>query len=119
MYRDMDLIRDILIEIANADSSLDISRFYYLNSNKRIIHYHLQLLIEHDLIDAILHADGNKEVISGTVQGLTWSGRDYLESMKDSRVWNRAKDAISQTVGPTTLEVVKHTCSMIASQMKI
>ncbi len=115
MKRDMDLIRKILLEVENAEYDLDISRFSYLSENKDVINYHLEILIEHGLLKGFLHREFSGHIIGGTIEGLTWEGQDFLEVVRDEGVWMRAKQTISKTVGTTSFDVLKNTCTAIAT----
>ena len=59
----------------------------------------------------------NGDITDNSIDDLTWDGADFLESMRDQRVWNRAKDTMKKTVGSTTFDVVKQTCTLVAIQM--
>ena len=115
MKRDMDLVRKILLEVEKAEHDLDISRFSYLNENKDVINYHLEMLIERGFIKGKLHKEWGGNVVCGTIEGLTWEGQDFLEVVRDEGVWMRAKQTISKTVGTTSLDVLKNTCTAIAT----
>jgi hypothetical protein len=66
------------------------------------IEYHLQMLVEHGLIE---------EPRSGPMEGvmfkkLTWEGHDYLDAVRDPKVWSKTK-AAAERVGSWTFEIVK------------
>ena len=48
---------------------------------------------------------------------ITWDGQDYLDSIREPKVWERIKKTLAGTVGSTTLDVVRQTGSMVALAM--
>ena len=119
MKRDMELVRSILIKVEAADAPLQLDAFYEDDRPPAETAYHLMLLEAHGLIDADIRHDMNGTVYSCTVNALTWDGQDYLDAMRDDRVWTKAKKAISSSVGQTTLDVIKKVCVEVATRMAI
>ena len=101
MKRDMDLIRKILIEIEN-------SQVYPIKENieiegykEDVIIFHIILLKEAGLIEAdfIKNSDGST---IAEVSRLTWEGYEFLDSTRNSNIWNKAKSiALNKTSGLT------------------
>jgi hypothetical protein len=100
MKRDWDLIRDILIEIENAedmDAFLNFSENGYLypesleKYGNEKINYHLQLLVNADFISTSDDDYGEKEM-----SGLTWKGHEYAEKLRDNERWEKIKIYISE-----------------------
>ena len=116
MKRDMELVRSILKAVESASDIMDDGDFAGLG-DFRAVSYHVELLIAHGLIDGKVKRDFNHDVTDMTVLGLTWDGQDYLDAMRDDRVWKRAKKALSESIGSTTLGVVKEACTYVAIQM--
>lgn len=109
MKRNMDLIRLILIKIAEAetfDKPLDIIINDY---ETQIINYHLKLLRQAGLIDVF----NNKPINNfGSVTQyfpvcLTWEGQEFLEATKNSTIWNKTLNLIKEKGVGITFEVVK------------
>lgn len=124
MKRDMDLVRCILLQVEKAENYLTLNDLFQARDNQKgceytdnEIIYHVELLFAQGFIDGYLRCDMNGDIIENQMCGLTWDGADFLESMRDQRVWNKAKEVIKKTVGSTTFEVVKQTCTLVAAQM--
>jgi DNA-binding transcriptional ArsR family regulator len=64
------------------------------------ISYHLELLIDGGLLDA-------KRELSGqfVARKLTWAGHDFLDSVRDSKVWRTTKDRV-KAAGGFTIEIL-------------
>jgi Hypothetical protein (DUF2513) len=99
MKRDMDLCREILIEVEKAEYrgvgepvSLKVE-----NSDNDAISYHIMLLSEAGLIQAV---DRNYGAPGGwRAVRLTWDGHEFLEAARDSKRWEKAKGAMAQVGG--------------------
>ena len=115
MKRDMDLVRHILIATEAAESPLSIPDLTPPNRTYDEVAFHVNLMRGHGLLDApqAIVADGGTYPI-GHVDALTWDGFDYLESIRDNRVWARTKQVVKDAVGSTTLSVIKQTAELVA-----
>lgn len=124
MKRNLDLVRCILLQVEKAEDYLTFEDLYATRDSQKNceytnneIDYHVELLIAHKAIDGRLKRDMNGNIMDGCIYGLTWEGADFLESMRDRRIWTKARQTIKETVGTTTLDVVKQTCTLVATQM--
>ena len=116
MKRDMDFVRELLIKISDAETELDADDCFLMNKTKDEVYYHLWILEQAGFIDCeVFYADNTR--YNYTIKGLTWAGQDFLDTMRDARVWNKAKKAIKETVGDTSMEVIKMACVKTAMQL--
>lgn len=105
MKRDMDLIRSILLSIENNDemdaysySPLDPEDIPDVATTASKLNYHLTLLIEQQLLRG-------KVSMLPIVSGLTMSGHDFLDSIRDPLLWEQTKKAAGEA-GGFTLELL-------------
>lgn len=119
MKRDMDLVRSVLMQVESAESALDAGQLDYMGHPQEEVYYHIELMQRRGLIDASVRRDWGGTVIDVTINGLTWDGQDFLDAMRDDRVWARAKRAVRESVGSTTFEVVKRICVEVAASMAL
>ena len=118
MKRDIDLVRSILIYVENAADEVDAREMATERWPIETVAYHVRLMAHHGLVDVSRDARGmNGNTIELTVAGITWDGQDYLDSIREPKVWGRVKEALAGTVGSTTLDVVRQTASMVALAM--
>lgn len=118
MKRDLDLVRSILIRVENADDEVDADAMATERWPREMVAYHVRLMEHHGLLDVSQDfRDMNGDTIELTVAGITWSGQDYLDSIREPKVWDRVKKTLASTVGSTTLDVVRQTGSMVALSM--
>ncbi|MGE8131573.1 DUF2513 domain-containing protein [Methylobacterium sp. NPDC080182] len=98
MKRDMDLVREILILIED-----DVCAFGAGHGEARLafpeadVMEHLRLMEQAGLIEVASHP------LSGPiyVRGLTWTGHDFLDTVRDPEVWKRTKEGASKMGGWT------------------
>lgn len=119
MKRDLDLVRSILLKVESAENEIELMELQDEVHTTSVVVYHLGLLEACRLIDAKFFRDMNGKVIDATVFGLTWDGQDYLDAMRDDRVWAKTKSAIRNSVGSTTFEVVKRVCVEVATKLAL
>ena len=117
MKRDLDLVRKMLIFIEESDGRIPAEDVMDLASNRERGAFHLRLIVARGLVSANLRSVTGPQLLSGFVEGLTWDGFDYLDAIRSEPVWSRAKEAIRESVGDTSLSVVKQVCSSLALSM--
>lgn len=104
MKRDMDLIRELLLDIEkNHDGSGRLVPIETEGNSPAIIE-HLFLLNEAGLIEGqdASHLAGRNFL----VQRMTWSGHDFLDSIRDPEIWKKTKEGAASVKG-FSLDLVK------------
>src|SRR3546814_4265693 len=95
MKRDPDLLREILLVI-EASPSAELLQLPAFNDHAPpAVRFHVRLLIEARLVHAIpgvQRADPNWFALR-----LSWQGYDYLEIIRDPRIWRLTKKAATKT----------------------
>ncbi len=102
MQRDMELVRKILLTIADSEPAwapddLDIEGY-----TQEQIGYHSLLLIEAGLAEG--QDDTTDGEPSGRISRMTWSGHEFLESARDPARWEQAKELLG-VLGSASLQV--------------
>ena len=118
MKRDMDLVRDILFAVESSDEPLDANDLVNReNSADKVVH-HLLLMNAHGLLNVTgeLLILNDEQEVRGHVDSLTWNGCDYLDAIRDHKIWQATKDAIAKAVGSTTMDIFKETAKLLAMQ---
>ncbi len=114
MKRDMDLIRQILFKIEEANTVTDGIEMSFQGHSDDEIAYHLKILRQAGLIDAVdVSAGGHLAYIPTS---LTWAGQEFLEAARDDTKWNKAKSIIVQKGGEMTFEFLKMTLVELGKQ---
>lgn len=112
MTRDMDLIRSLLLEIEGG------KRVFYVISHEIAemmdvdpalatdpeeadrLEYHLGLLQDAKFVE--LHRGGGG---AWQIERITWTGHEFLDTVRDSEVWRRTKEA-AKTVGIASISLI-------------
>ncbi|WP_040650425.1 DUF2513 domain-containing protein [Roseovarius sp. 217] len=98
MKRNDDFLREMLIEFEEQEDFLILDKNVMGASKEdRRWQYHLNLLEDQRLVTPVGR---------GTYR-MTASGHDFLEAIRDDGLWQKTKDAVSETGGNATLEILK------------
>lgn len=129
MKRDMDMIRAILMDIeenANINGKFTISDadFAVAGAERTAVQYHLRLLLDAGYIEGQdILGDGATTAAHGflkpdsavalssagiaiLVTRMTWDGHDFLDTVRDSKIWEKTKDAL-KGVGGVGVDTIK------------
>jgi Hypothetical protein (DUF2513) len=105
MKRDMDLVRELLLKLEaeplDGDLySVDPDGFGISDRTHEEIAYHMVLLIDGGLLD------GERD-LSGmfVARKLTWGGHDFLDSVRDPKIWRMTKEH-AKKAGGFTIEIL-------------
>jgi len=117
MKRDMDLVRQILLEIEAAPSQKNTGFSDKITdqfTHKEITH-HIELLDDAGLIcaEATHYFDST---VDWKIDRLTWRGHEFLDAARDQNRWDQAKRTISEKGGSLTFDVLKAVLSQLARQ---
>ena len=105
MKRDMDLVRDILFEVEKQDGSGSWMKVVLEGRSEDEINYHLLLLKDAGYLDAAVLQDGVRAIVQPL--RLTWTGHEFLNAARSSKLWEGAKEFALKTTGTLTLEGLK------------
>ena len=109
MKRDMDLVRKILLFIESKEDDHPIIEPPFEGYEKIIFLEHYHLLYEAGLIRAETVCSGSTpdRVIKVIPFGLTWTGHDFADTIKNEGIWNKAKDSVSSKLSGLPFDVLK------------
>ena len=94
----MDLVRQILLAIENLESVDQPVDLNFDEHSSEEVSYHVMLLDEADLIDAVEAAEFGTSSRWFPMR-LTWQGHEFLDAARDDTRWNKAKDAMNKAGG--------------------
>ncbi|TWH49627.1 DUF2513 domain-containing protein [Sporomusa sp. KB1] len=107
MQRDLELIRNILLKIESLDKRTitihDLGGITTDEFNK--IGFHLRLLMDCNYIEAIDLR--TKECDNYVVKRITSLGYDYLDNIRDNKVWKETKSKLTAIGSSASLEIIK------------
>ena len=99
MRRDMDVVREVLLEVESHCGNRSLA---YGKEDDGVKAYHAMLLREAGYIQA-------SGTLGGTVlaRRLTWEGHELLDNIRDDGVWSNVKQQLGKVSGSASLEIVK------------
>jgi len=111
MKRDLDLIRRILLALE--DEKPDS----LTGENQELVSYHIQLLLDAEYVQGMVIWDRETKPQGYVVQRITMSGYDYLDSVRDPKVWKETKNLLEKVGGSAALEVVKDVSAKVIAEV--
>lgn len=107
MQRDMDFIRELLLEIENGkrvfDTSSDkcsialgVEPTGLSDEEAKKLEHHLDLLQTRELVEFHRSLGG-----AWSVQKITWDGHDLIDSIRDEEIWKQTKEGAKKAGGFT------------------
>lgn len=114
MKRDMDLVRTILLALADSDEPLWSTSLVTDEYSRDVIGYHFLILDEAGLIAASVKAAGDDPYYIAVASHLTWEGNDFLDAVRDESIWKRVRSTIGKITGGASFEVFKTVASSLA-----
>src|SRR5260221_12779162 len=99
MKRDLDLIRRILLALEEENSEL------LTPDNQELVCHHVQLLVDAGYVEGRVRWDRESNPRGYVVQRITMNGYDYLDSVRDPKVWNETKSVLEKFGGAAALEI--------------
>ncbi|RSB73649.1 DUF2513 domain-containing protein [Burkholderia multivorans] len=105
MKRDMDLIRELMLKLEslpmeygdNVHIAPNSSEVYVDGYSFDQIGYHLDLIVQAGFTER----SKSHPAIGFMFRGLSWSGHDFLDSVRSPDVWGRTKQIASEAGGFT------------------
>ncbi|MBY3122632.1 DUF2513 domain-containing protein [Rhizobium laguerreae] len=102
MKRDMDLVRDLLLQIEEFDQGFGGDVEIEVGDHEpQVIAEHLRLLLEARLIEGDAVPDDQYALDHIVPTRLTWSGHDFLDSVRDPEIWRKTKEGALSAKGFT------------------
>ena len=112
MKRDMDLIRQILLQVEEFPEYEWVPLDKIEGADEEELSYHVQLLSEAGLIEA--HNASGLNSLEWNPIALTWAGHEFLDAARDDARWNAAKSTVLSRVGNLSFDLLKEVLSQLA-----
>lgn len=107
MKRDMNLVRSILIASADSDNPLSAGAFVDNERDIDAVIYHIKIMYDAGLIEASFKKSWEKPIADATVISPTWEGNDFLDAVRNEKVWKKVSLKIAQMAGTATFDIIK------------
>jgi Hypothetical protein (DUF2513) len=115
MHRDLDLIRQILLELEQHDHPSCDVKLQCPGYTEDQISYHVKLLAEHGFLEAI-----NLSTLSGfewRPTSLTWAGHEFLDAARNATVWRKLKVELKDRGISLPMSLIQQLALKIAAKM--
>ena len=113
MKRDMDLVRQILVEVEKWPHQHRGVLAFEGRSHEEIA-YHVKLLCQAGLMEAIDATSTSG--LNWIPRSLTWEGHEFLDAARDDTRWNRTKALVKDKAGAVSFEIKKQLLVSLAKQ---
>jgi Hypothetical protein (DUF2513) len=111
MKRDLDLIRDILLDVENWNhpQPIFLEGMAYEGKDKQEIGYQIDLLNDVGYIDArIIKGGQGVNYETAAILRMTMAGHEYLDSVRSPEVWKKTKSTLEKVGGGEVLQLCSH-----------
>ena len=111
MRRDLDLVREILLQLEGQNHVGEIA-----GRAPQEVTYHVSLLEGAGLVTQDLYTNLylNESLLDGI--RITWSGHEFLDASRSKATWEKAKQIVIQKTGSLSFELVKTVLVQLAKQ---
>ncbi len=115
MKRNMDLVRQILLNMEENEHGNAPSDFAIEGYTEEQVGYHCYLLNEAGLIKATVVTANELKSPFAVPINLRWDGHEFLNNAKNENVWSQAKEAVSK-IGDASFSVWASVLSQVVSK---
>lgn len=115
MQRDMELLRKVLFKVEELPFDGGARQIQVEGYDDQNTTYHVKLALDAGFINAqdVSHLGGKAYLVSG----LTYSGHEFLDSIKSETIWERSKAFVKGSVGEITVAGLKTAVPMIVKSV--
>ncbi len=106
MKRDMDLCRDILLNLEDKPFAPGTIKVEIDGKSEQDVSYHLKLLDQAGLVEAEDLSRSTQEM-KWRANCLTWDGHEFLEASRNQGTWDRVKGTLAEKSVGTSFDIVK------------
>jgi hypothetical protein len=113
MKRDWDCCRAILLALEElGDRSSRLMASQVPNYAEEVAAYHMQILAEAGLIEAVCRPG-----LPHMASRMTWEGHELLDKLRSASVWNKVKTEARDRGLSLTLDIVKALATKVAMSL--
>ena len=106
MKLDMDLVRNILLEIEDKDTGNDsVIEIKMPHVNDETLNGHMRLLVKEEFIRALKRDNLNAKFARYTPVSLEWRGHELLDDIREQDVWDQTKES-AEKLGSFSLDIL-------------
>jgi len=113
--RDMDLIRQILLDVEDTGPNEMIPSVDGYDS--AAFAYSVSLMEQAGLVEATVAMASGHIPVKASVYSLTWDGHDFLDAIRNDTLWASIKSRLTETVGSVSFDVLKSVAGAMALRL--
>jgi len=103
MKRNMDLIRFLLLRSEGDESAKAECEKFTVEERA----YHVQLLIDASFVEGFVRRDPRGGFTGAIISRITWNGYEFLQSVQNDKLWNKAKTHVLKAGASWTFDILK------------
>lgn len=107
MKRNMDLIREILLEIEEHEHGMAPRKLSISNYSEEEIGYHVYLMGKANLLLVSNTTSLDSSSPEAMPISMEWDGHDFLDAIRSDTIWEKTKTSIIKSGVGMTFELVK------------
>jgi hypothetical protein len=116
MKRDMDLIRNILLDLETSNGDFSTSALETEQLSEVMIGHHIWLLKDAGYIVGVETRELRDKLPIAMPICLTWKGHEFLAAARNDNVWHQTTRAIKTKIGAASMDVLMGMLERVAQQ---
>jgi len=113
MKRDMELVREILLQTEASPYVKGVAELKIENHSDDEISYHVKIMAEAGLITALDFSTGM--TFDWRPIGLTWQGHEFLDAIRNDTVWSKTKEIVKEKGGAIPFAILQQLVIKVAA----
>ena len=107
MIRDMDLVRQILLNVEAGNLNAGVEGY-----TDDAVNFHKALVVSKGLVEGTAHYPTGKDSSPDIpdlvmISRLTWDGHDFIQGIATDKKWNKVKAFLTESGKDLTIETIK------------
>jgi hypothetical protein len=104
--RDLDLMRDLLLKIEALPAG-PAAQYRMDEVDDPVLLAHLEMLLASGLVNGTISRSHGSRGDIIAIAGLTWDGHEWIEAVRDARVWDETKRTCLENGGVLTFDLAR------------
>ena len=112
MKRDLDLVRQILLQIEALPAGPP-AQYRMSEIEDPVLLAHFELVLASGLVNGKISRSQSSRGDVISISGLTWEGHEWIETVRSDAVWNETKSTLLDSGGALTYDLTKAVATRI------
>ena len=106
MKRDLDLVRQLLLQIEALPAGPP-AQYRTSEIEDPVLLAHFELVLASGLVNGKISRSQSSRGDVISISGLTWEGHEWIETVRDQRVWNETKRTCIDQAGALSFDLAR------------